>query len=373
MQRLTKQVLNVIVLGLIGLMIAGLAYIHSSQAQLFSVQSGSMSPALSKGDLTVVHSVPSKQLSAGDIITFASPDNPRVSITHRIVKTPSQTKSGLFVTKGDANSVADTPIAGSSIVGRVDAQLPAVGHAIDFIRNPIGLLLIIYVPALLVVIDELRRLHTHFKRRDIYFTLPGLGKKFRHRSTKVKTIGFLKSLGFCVVAGTLIVLPTQSAFSSSVVLQANTISTSSAANQPTDILLRVIRFQCSPDNTAAQSRLVEVLLFNRSSADISAAGWYIESSAGRVATFGQNTSFDARDNYDIEPDLAAAQGVNYSGDYLALFDQNGQVVDAVSWGTDTSYLNPNLPGALEGDEFRRLNIETNSGDGDWAVTARGCS
>ena len=106
---------------------------------LFEVQSGSMSPAIEKGDWIIVKY--SKKIELKDIITFKDGDN---YITHRVLEKYNQT----YVTMGDANNTKDDPITQEQIVGKVVKILPAFGIFRATIFNPfvlIALIVTIYI------------------------------------------------------------------------------------------------------------------------------------------------------------------------------------------------------------------------------------
>jgi signal peptidase len=341
-----------------------------SGAKLLSVQSESMTPALKKGDLITVTRVPGSQLAVGDVITFVNPHNNKQTITHRIVQLPSAATGGNIITRGDANPVADTPISPKAVVGKVDARVPLAGYLVDFVRKPLGLLLLIYIPALVIMAQEFRRLVRHYKKLQPY-RVPGREARVQQPTNKERLAAGTKLAAFVVVMVLSVVVPVKAALQSEATLSDNSITTvpqSPAAH----IMLRRVEFECSFDNTELVNKLPGIIMHNPTGEDINTSGWYIESSAGRIVTFPSVTFFDAHDDFDIEPDLQA--GVNYAGDFLALFDANGNLVDAISWGTDTTYLNPALPGTKTGTVFRRVGLifDTNTAV-DWAVSVSSCT
>jgi signal peptidase I len=348
---------------------AGLVYSRATGAQLLSVQTGSMVPVLHKGDLVAVTRIPHGQLAVGDVITYVSPHDKRVTITHRIAALPSAQNGYRIITKGDANSASDQPIATSAILGKVNRHMPMAGYAVDAVRKPAGLLLLIYIPALAIMIDELRRLTAYYKQQEGY-RMPGReARRSRRMSSGTWALG-AKALAICAVAGLVVAIPAQAALTTTATLSGNTIATARTAPL-THIVLRSVAFECSLDNNGVVNKLPGILLYNPGKTDTPTGNWYIQSSKGRVVTFRPQTVFDAHDDYDIEPDLKA--GINYAGDYLALFDNTGKLVDAISWGTDTTYLNPALPGTLAGSLFRRISLVTDTdGAVDWAVSVSAC-
>lgn len=132
-----------------------------------SVQTGSMRPSLEPGDLVLTRRVAAEQLRVGDVVTYGVP-NQRQTITHRIVEIRgSGNQPRQFVLKGDANSAPDPPIFEQQIVGKVARSLPLLGKLTDALRTPLGLALLVYIPALSVVWGELKRLSRHYELKEI--------------------------------------------------------------------------------------------------------------------------------------------------------------------------------------------------------------
>ena len=142
-----------------------------------SVPTGSMQPVLPVGSLVIIHRVSVPDLRVGDIITYQNPLDTRKTITHRIVRT--YLISGHipgFITKGDANTVPDVPIPGGSVQGKVAWHVPYLGGAIAIAKTWVGITALVYVPAILITIEELMRLNNYYK-----LTLPYRLASYRKR------------------------------------------------------------------------------------------------------------------------------------------------------------------------------------------------
>ena len=102
------------------------------------VASGSMSPALSPGDVVVVRteSAPGDGVEVGEVITFR-PRSGATAVTHRVVDIRSDTAGDVsYVTKGDANREADTvTVTDREIVGQVESVLPS-GRLLTAMTDP---------------------------------------------------------------------------------------------------------------------------------------------------------------------------------------------------------------------------------------------
>ena len=91
-------------------LINGNNYFELFGYSVFEVATGSMEPAISKNDIIITKKNSTYEIN--DIITFSKDKN---YITHRIISKNNDT----YITKGDANNTADTPIETSSIIGKV--------------------------------------------------------------------------------------------------------------------------------------------------------------------------------------------------------------------------------------------------------------
>lgn len=128
-----------------------------SNYKIFLVQSGSMSPSINTGDLVIVK--PISKYQKGDIVTFLSKNN--FSITHRI----TEIKNNEFITKGDANQVADQETVDINyILGKVIYTIPRFGYLIMFIKTIPGLMILIVIPSTIIVYQEFVQIKKNFKK-----------------------------------------------------------------------------------------------------------------------------------------------------------------------------------------------------------------
>lgn len=106
------------------------------------VISGSMEPEIMVNDLIVVHKTGDYQV--GDIVTYRDKSS---VVTHRVI----EKSGGVYTTKGDANNVQDMkPVEEKNIVGEVVYVIPGLGLFMDFLRSPMGLLLMVLTGFLLI-------------------------------------------------------------------------------------------------------------------------------------------------------------------------------------------------------------------------------
>src|ERR687885_579514 len=86
----------------------GVAVIQrSGAAQLLTVVSGSMQPALPLGSLVVVVPRDADAVRIGDVITFSPPGDDIRTVTHRVVDVQGTADDVSVRTRGDANPVDD--------------------------------------------------------------------------------------------------------------------------------------------------------------------------------------------------------------------------------------------------------------------------
>ena len=127
------------------------------------VQSGSMEPTIKTGSIVVVK--PSSTYDVGDVITFGPTPKGKVPTTHRIVS--ENIKNGLetYTTKGDSNDTTDLKeVLQKDVVGKVYFSVPFVGYALAAAKEPIGFVVLIIVPALIILFDEGKKIFSEFRR-----------------------------------------------------------------------------------------------------------------------------------------------------------------------------------------------------------------
>jgi len=130
------------------------------------VLSGSMEPALKVGAVAITRPVDAEDIKAGDILTFYSPLSERL-ISHRVIAV-EQGSSLHFSTKGDANEDADPFILPpENVVGKVCFHIPYLGYVSQFVKTPLGFLLTLCLPGLIIIIMELRNIWRMLTKEDI--------------------------------------------------------------------------------------------------------------------------------------------------------------------------------------------------------------
>ena len=125
--------------------------------KVLTVLSGSMEPAIHTGSVVIVK--PTSNYGVGDVITFGPNTKTQIPTTHRIAETRTQDGQMIYKTRGDANNGEDTKeVLAKDIIGKVYLSVPYAGYVVEFVRQPIGLILVIVLPAIFIVYDEVRKI-----------------------------------------------------------------------------------------------------------------------------------------------------------------------------------------------------------------------
>lgn len=124
----------------------------------YIIISESMIPSINVYDAVLTVRVDETKIEKYDIITFISKEiqTAGTPITHRvvdIVHDPNDdTKILGYRTKGDHNNTADFAlIAPNEVIGKVYLRIPLIGYLQVFMTKPIGWLLVIVIPCLLII------------------------------------------------------------------------------------------------------------------------------------------------------------------------------------------------------------------------------
>ena len=137
-------VLGALVLFLLALTVGPLLLPYKA----LTVYSGSMEPTIHTGSVAIDVPIASADVKVGDVITFVRPDNQNELVTHRVVAIETGPSGRQWVTKGDANSVADPwRVAASGAGYKYYFSIPYCGFVLVWLQSPIGRLLFLVIPA----------------------------------------------------------------------------------------------------------------------------------------------------------------------------------------------------------------------------------
>ena len=123
-----------------------LAVIKLTGCGLFTIESGSMTPAYPVNTVVLVKPAEFEEIEIGDVITYVL-NGSGTLVTHRVIAINTEDKT--FTTKGDANSTADTgAVLYENVVGKVVAGIPKIGAIVRIIgaqENRSAMILIIAI------------------------------------------------------------------------------------------------------------------------------------------------------------------------------------------------------------------------------------
>ncbi len=121
------------------------------------VISGSMEPAIGTGSVIITRPIAPENIRVGDIISYSSRTGV-YEVTHRVIGI-EQTPDLHFITKGDANQDKDpTPIPAEQVLGKLFLVIPGLGYLITYMRNPIAIIMLIGIPAIILLWFELDKM-----------------------------------------------------------------------------------------------------------------------------------------------------------------------------------------------------------------------
>lgn len=104
----------------------------------YTVLSPSMTPTYPVGSVLYVSKVSADELKVGDPLTYTLDGK---TVTHRIVEKNENDLTGVsFITKGDANKIADGhPVYPNQIVGKPLFHVPVLGYISNFVQTSPGI------------------------------------------------------------------------------------------------------------------------------------------------------------------------------------------------------------------------------------------
>jgi signal peptidase I len=145
-----KTISSIVLASVILLVLVAVAGIVLGIWRFTVIDTGSMRPTLDPGDVTVLTSERTSDLSVGQIVAFHLPGEPRLTVVHRVLSRRLTPRGIIIQTKGDANRAPDSWRA--LIVGRTvwreSLRAPKLGYlAVWSEQRPVrfGVLLVIVI------------------------------------------------------------------------------------------------------------------------------------------------------------------------------------------------------------------------------------
>jgi len=131
----------------------------------YVIISESMIPSINVYDAVVTMRASVDDIEVNDIITFLSKEihTAGTPITHRVIgivhDPEDETKIIGYRTKGDHNNTPDFAlIAPNEVIGKVVFRIPLIGYLQTFMTKPIGWILIIVLPCLLIIGSDVSKI-----------------------------------------------------------------------------------------------------------------------------------------------------------------------------------------------------------------------
>ena len=117
-----------------------------------------MNPTVKPGSVSLIVPQPAENVKVGDIVAFRSPEDSSLTIIHRIINIKSRDPL-IFESKGDNNNAPDLwDVRPDNIIGKHVFSMPLLGNLIAYIKKPLGFVAIIVIPALLLLLAQLRNI-----------------------------------------------------------------------------------------------------------------------------------------------------------------------------------------------------------------------
>ncbi|MFC1615458.1 signal peptidase I [Patescibacteria group bacterium] len=165
MKKLFKTIYYILLgcLAVIALLLIFSIFPITGNYKIMIVQSGSMEPEIKTGSIVIAK--PVSEYKIGDIITFGKNTRTETPTTHRIHDIRVHEGNPIYITKGDANNAPDSKeILQSEIIGKVIFFVPYVGYAVSVAKKPLGFMLLIIIPAIVIIYDEFRKIWGEVKK-----------------------------------------------------------------------------------------------------------------------------------------------------------------------------------------------------------------
>ncbi len=127
----------------------------------FEVESYSMYPELTKGDLVVVKKLDASEYEVDMVVTYIK-EGEKTPTTHKIVKI----EGNIITTRGvntQTNNADDEPFDVSCIIGRVVSVWHGYGNVRNFVTNPLGIISILLIG--FFIVEGFNYLENYFKEK----------------------------------------------------------------------------------------------------------------------------------------------------------------------------------------------------------------
>lgn len=132
--------------------------------QFYIIKSAAMSPEITDGSLALGRDTDPALITAGDIITFFSQDEPGSITAARVIEVSRQDGLKMLTTGESISAPVPRQVSADDVIGRVIGSVPYIGHLIDYAQTLEGLILLIFVPGILIIVFQMSKIIKYFTR-----------------------------------------------------------------------------------------------------------------------------------------------------------------------------------------------------------------
>lgn len=382
---------------LFGVLVTALLIKLPNGYRFLIVQTGSMEPKIKVGSVVLMQ--PMRKIAThlplykkGEVITFHPPDNKDILISHRITQVSEENAVFVYQTKGDANTNPDAkPINEANIVGKLTFIVPHIGKFVNFVKMPVGYLIMILIPALYIVISESIKVITEVRKKPHPLSvtknvaLPTL--------LIITSTSFFYTNGFALFSNTGVssnnVFLASAQFPISPIPSISVMPSVSPSPTPTlvnHVVINEVFYKVDTlhgidsekdrkgfgkiKQTGQNDEWIE--LYNPMNIGVSLKDWTLTDNSGTLSTIHANKFIQAHDfaliskdgsvwrNWDENPNAVKIElgqnvgdGLDNGGDRLILKNPSGVIVDQMAWQSDTFIWNPAAVDVPEGHSLER--------------------
>lgn len=150
---LVRTFITSFLVAVIVIIAVALVAVKVSGCYLFTIETGSMTPAYPVNTVVLVKPCDFSEISIGDTVTYVM-NAEGTTVTHRVVAIDTEERT--FTTQGDANSTADaSPVLYENVIGKVIVGIPKIGVVVKVItandnRNIIIAIIILLFAAVVI-------------------------------------------------------------------------------------------------------------------------------------------------------------------------------------------------------------------------------
>ncbi len=135
--------------------VAGLLAWKHGTYQFSVVETDRLAPTANKGALVIASKTNYGSLTMGKIILYKHRGTLGVG---KVV----DTNRGIRIMSANTESAKSLKLSRENVVGEQRMTLPFAGTALQFISRPVAMVAVVYLPAMMLILAELKRLLRHY-------------------------------------------------------------------------------------------------------------------------------------------------------------------------------------------------------------------